>query len=108
MSFIEIYDARELWVGEMIGLAVAGQKVLLLNVDGEIHAYEDRCAHQAVPLSTGELKGCKLRCGAHHWEFDARTGCGINPKAARLKKLAVRCENDAVYVDLERGTAHAR
>jgi len=37
-------DLRE---GELTGIEVAGKKLILLNVDGEIRAFEDRCPTSA-------------------------------------------------------------
>ena len=64
-----------LWEGELTGIEVAGKKLVLLNVDGEIRAFEDRCPQ----LSEGDIDGRTLTCAVHLWEFDAVTGEGANP-----------------------------
>jgi toluene monooxygenase system ferredoxin subunit len=84
----------DLWVGDLVGVEVAGHPVLLINLDDEVRAYENRCPHQATPLSEGELDGELLTCYAHLWEFDARTGQGVNPATACLRQYAVRVEDD--------------
>jgi len=91
----------DLWAGEMLGVCLDGRRILLIHVDGEIHAYEDRCAHLGVALSGGRLEGCVLTCAAHEWRYDARTGRGINPKTAALRRFPVRIEGDAIWVSLE-------
>ena len=68
-------DLRE---GELTGIEVAGKKLVLLNVGGEIRVFEDRCLHLSSRLSEGDLDACTLTCAAHLWEFDALTGQGIN------------------------------
>lgn len=72
---------EQLWEGEMIGVRLAGADVLLVNLgpDG-IHAYDNRCPHAGSRLSDGRLSAANLRCGAHLWEFDVRTGEGVNPR----------------------------
>jgi toluene monooxygenase system ferredoxin subunit len=77
--------------------------LLLVNVEGAICAYEDRCRHKGVRLSEGRLDGFVLTCGAHGWQYDARTGCGINPEAVMLPKSAVRIEGQDVLVDVPEG-----
>ncbi len=65
----------------------------------------DRCAHQGVALSEGRLEGATLVCRAHGWSYDARTGCGINPRSARVTRFPVRIEGGVVLVDVAPGTA---
>lgn len=91
----------DLWSGEMLGVCLHGRRVLLIHLDGEVHAYEDRCAHLGVALSGGRLAGGVLTCSAHEWQYDARTGRSINPKAIELRRYPVRIEGDAIWVDLE-------
>jgi toluene monooxygenase system ferredoxin subunit len=91
----------DLWDGEMQSCPVGGRQVLMLKLDGVVHAYEDRCAHQGVPLSEGELEGGVLTCRAHHWQYDASSGRGVNPAAACLKALPVRVEDDCILVDAD-------
>ena len=97
----------ELWEGEVRGVDLGGVNVVLCNVDGELFAYEDRCPHLANALSDGVLQQNTLRCAAHEWEFDARTGQGVNPQAARLKPFPVRLDNDRIFIALPPGSALA-
>lgn len=101
MSFVKVARADDVWAGEMAGFRVGGRRVLLVNACGAIRAYDDRCAHQGVPLSTGRLEGRRLVCSAHEWTYDACTGRGINPCRARLRALPVRIEGGDVLVDLD-------
>jgi nitrite reductase/ring-hydroxylating ferredoxin subunit len=96
----------DLWEGEVRGVNLGGVDVVLFNVDGELFAYEDRCPHLANPLSHGVLNNSTLRCAAHEWEFDARTGQGVNPQAARLKPFPVRLDNDRIFIQIAPESAH--
>ena len=84
----------------MLGFVVAGRKVLLINLDGTIYAYEDKCAHLGVPLSHGHLRGAHLTCRAHRWEYDLCTGRGCNPATARLRAFAVKVDHGDILVDV--------
>ena len=86
----------------MVTVAVGAVDVLLCNIDGEVFAYEDRCPHLANPLSKGALDAHVLTCAAHEWTFDARTGNGVNPAAACLRRFPVRLDGDTILVDLDR------
>jgi toluene monooxygenase system ferredoxin subunit len=86
----------DLWEGDMAGVTVAGKEILLVNVDGEVRAYENRCPHQAWKLSDGDLDGCQLTCVRHMWEFEVLTGHGINPEDARLKPHQCEVDGDGI------------
>jgi toluene monooxygenase system ferredoxin subunit len=108
MTLRKVGTLDVVWRGEKAGVAVDGRPVVLVNVDGEICAYEDRCLHKGVKLSEGRLDGAVLTCAAHGWEYDARTGRGINPEGTVLPRYPVTIEGDNVFVDIpEAGTGGA-
>jgi nitrite reductase/ring-hydroxylating ferredoxin subunit len=54
---------------------VAGQEVLLINREGEIHAVGNRCPHMQARLENGEVtKDGFIVCPRHHSIFDLGTG----------------------------------
>lgn len=95
-QWVDALPADDLWEGDMAGVTVEGTEVLLLNVDGDIVAYENRCAHQQQKLDEGDLDGRTLTCLHHMWSFDAATGEGINPSNAKLTALPCRMGRDGV------------
>jgi nitrite reductase/ring-hydroxylating ferredoxin subunit len=97
-GFQRVCDEDELWDGEMAAFDVAGEPVLLVRLDGRYRAFPDSCPHQSVSLAEGTLEGATLTCRGHLWQFDARTGRGINPAAARLLRYAVKIEARGVWV----------
>jgi toluene monooxygenase system ferredoxin subunit len=90
----EAYALDDLWEGDMEGVEIAGHKVLLVNADGEVRAYLDQCPHQAWKLSDGDFDGKKIVCSNHSWEFDADSGCGINPRDAELTRYPCMVNSD--------------
>ena len=92
-----------LWIGEMVGVEVDGRRVLVVNVDGDICAYEDRCLHKSLPLSQGKLVGTRLLCRAHEWQYDARTGQGINPAGVALRRYEVQFDEGEILVKVDVG-----
>jgi len=100
-EWTQAMELDELWEGDLAGMRVGTANVLLINVDGEVRAYENRCPHQAWPLDEGDLDGRELTCANHHWVFDALTGKGINPDDANLTSFPVKIdENGMVWVAL--------
>src|SRR5262245_49227227 len=80
----------ELAPGEMKRVVVAGQRVLLANVDGAFHALRDRCGHQNAPLSKGKLAGDVVECPLHFARFDVRTGKALSsPDFSRVARPPV-------------------
>jgi toluene monooxygenase system ferredoxin subunit len=108
MAFRRVMALAELWQGEMVAHVVDGKKVLLLRLDEGaapgVHAFEDRCAHLGVALSQGRLDGTTLTCSAHHYQYDARTGQGVNPKNLCLVAFACKVEHGDVLVDVSQAT----
>src|SRR3982074_3769151 len=100
MGFRKVATLDQLWDGEMIGLEIQGQVVLLVNLAGSIRAYADCCPHLGTKLSQGSLQRNVLTCSTHGWEFDASTGQGINPKTACLESFAVKVENGDILIDV--------
>ena|SRR5579859_1655976 len=100
MAFRRVAALDELWDGEMTALEIGGQAVLLVNVEGGIHAYADSCPHLGTRLSRGSLRRNVLTCSTHGWEFDASSGQGINPKTACLVSIPVKVENGDVFIDV--------
>jgi toluene monooxygenase system ferredoxin subunit len=105
MSFQKVASLDDLWSGEMIGLEVDGNCILLINLDDQIYAYSDACPHQKSRLSEGSLDGKVLRCARHQWEFDVCTGHGVNPQNACLTTFPVAFEDRDILVDLDGSVA---
>ena len=81
----------------------AGIPLILLQLGGELFAYEDACPHERHPLSLGELEGDILTCAKHLWEFEIRTGkhiSRINRPKCDLRSFPVRTVNGVVEIEL--------
>jgi 3-phenylpropionate/trans-cinnamate dioxygenase ferredoxin component len=57
------------------------RRVAVARVDGELHAVDDLCAHEACPLSSGLLTGTTLMCQCHGSQFDIATGAVLRGPA---------------------------
>lgn len=99
-DWVEAATLDDVWEGEMYTVNLGAVDVLLCNIDGQVHAYHDRCPHLASPLSAGALRDNILTCAAHEWMFDARNGNGVNPVDAFLRRIPVRTVGDRILVRL--------
>lgn len=85
----------------MVGVEIASTKVLIVNADGDLHAYQNRCPHQAWALDEGDFDGETITCSRHQWQFNARSGAGINPADCALIRYPVTVnEEGTVCVDV--------
>lgn len=101
MTAHRVAALAELWSGDLVPARIAGPRVVVVRLGDDVHAYEDRCAHLGVALSEGTLESGVLTCSAHHWQYDAATGRGINPASACLVRFPVTIEHGVVYVEVE-------
>jgi nitrite reductase/ring-hydroxylating ferredoxin subunit len=94
----DVLEADELDDGEVVGVTVNGEDVLLARVDGEFYAIGDICTHEHCHLSDGWLEDNEVVCPCHHAKFDVRTGEVTRPPAKE--------DEPAYSVTVEDGTVH--
>jgi 3-phenylpropionate/trans-cinnamate dioxygenase ferredoxin subunit len=66
---------------------IDGDYVAIARLNGELHAFEDRCTHDGEPLAGAELEGdTSTPCGVvicprHGARFCLKTGAALTPPA---------------------------
>jgi toluene monooxygenase system ferredoxin subunit len=105
--FERVCTTDDVWEGELMPFDVAGRRIILVNLDQRLHAFDATCPHQEHSLCDGSLEGYVLTCPAHHWQFDVRTGQGVNPTGCRLKSYALKVEALDVFVDIQQAVDEA-
>jgi 3-phenylpropionate/trans-cinnamate dioxygenase ferredoxin subunit len=50
------------------------QGLAIFNINGTIHAIDEKCPHQGSSLMAGTLRGTTLTCPVHGFRFDVTTG----------------------------------
>lgn len=88
--------------GEMKRVDAGGQPICLVHADdGNWYALEDRCSHEATPLSEGWLEGCEIECPLHNSIFDISTGKALSlPATESIRVFAVAVDGDDLVLDL--------
>ncbi len=56
-ELLKVAQADELSPGQARRVKVHGERLALLNIDGNFYGLEDTCAHQGGPLSEGAVAG---------------------------------------------------
>jgi nitrite reductase/ring-hydroxylating ferredoxin subunit len=97
-----VANAADIPPGGLRRVEVDGQALCLAHVQGGgFHAIEDRCTHEDVELSDGELLGDEVECPMHGSLFNVITGdvCGL-PADIPVKVFKVDRDGDELFVDL--------
>ncbi len=101
VHFVRAMSLSDLQPGTMAGVELEGTKVLLSNLDGEVHAVSGVCTHEEYDLSQGFILDGAVVCTLHLSQFDLKTGEVYNPPATLpLRVLNVKIEEDAIFVEV--------
>ena len=103
MAELDVCPVDELPPGS-VKIVIAGDiAVGVYNLDGELHAIEDRCSHDDGPLAEGEFDpeaGVAI-CPRHGSQFDIRTGRALTlPAYLPVDTFPVRVDDGIVKVDV--------
>jgi nitrite reductase/ring-hydroxylating ferredoxin subunit/uncharacterized membrane protein len=79
--------------------SVHGLGVLLVRLDGRVHAIADRCSHRGCSLHEGELVGDAVECGCHGSRFRLADGTIVQgPATAPQPVFEVRSHGGTVEI----------
>ena len=78
--------------------------VVVVNVDGDIRAFQGICSHEYFELDKGFLTRDSLTCALHLSRFDLETGDALDPPAELpIVRYPVVIEGDRVLIDVPEG-----
>lgn len=98
-GFVAVAAADDLADGQMIGVEIDGERVLVAKVDGAFYAIGGICTHERANLDDGALYDDVVYCPLHYSAFDIRSGAVLGPPADRpTPTYAVRIEDGKVLV----------
>jgi toluene monooxygenase system ferredoxin subunit len=99
-DWTDVATLDQLWEGDVLEVTVGADAILLAHLPGgELRAYQGVCPHAEFALAAGELdEAGVLTCAGHSWEFDLRTGKGVNPSDCQLYEFPVRLTGDQISV----------
>lgn len=94
----------EIALGSAKGFCIEGERLLVLNQDGQFLAYRNRCPHLKIPLEWQEHDFfCKdtdlLRCATHGALFLPESGlCVSGPCAGQtLEPVTIALREDGIF-----------
>lgn len=99
---VRVASADEVPPDTLKAVATDVGPVVLVNLDGDIYALEDRCSHQDYPLSAGELEDGQLECAFHGARFDVCSGRATQlPAVAPVRTYPVEVHDGEVFIRLD-------
>lgn len=77
--------SADLEPGTSTGTRLQGRELVVWRDDaGVAHVWEDRCPHRGMRLSFGFVRGDRIACLYHGWQFDAGGICRFIPAHPQL------------------------
>jgi anthranilate 1,2-dioxygenase ferredoxin component len=77
---------------------INGWHVLVVKTDTGLFAINDRCTHQASPVSTGRIRRGAVMCPLHGARFEVETGRCIGGTYKSLRTFPLRIVDGMVEV----------
>lgn len=82
---IPVALSRDVPPGTSIGVRVDNAEyVVWRDADGKVHIWEDRCPHRGMKLSLGFVRGDRIACLYHGWEYGTDGRCQKIPAHPEL------------------------
>jgi nitrite reductase/ring-hydroxylating ferredoxin subunit/uncharacterized membrane protein len=86
-KFTAVMNDADLKERKPVRVDVEGVAVLLVRLDGEIHALTNTCTHLGGPLNEGEMEGDTIRCPWHGSRFCLTDGAVVEGPATFPERL---------------------
>ena len=100
-TWVKVADLSECPPGTLLDVEAGRESIVLANIDGELYALQDRCSHQDLPLSDGELDGDRLECLYHGARFDVCTGRAVGlPAIKPVPTYDVQVRGQEIFVQI--------
>ncbi len=102
MPWTPLAPATDFPEGSQHCLKHADHPLVVMNVNGTLHAVANVCPHAGLPLGEGERRGLTLTCPYHGYTYSIKDGRDLDdPEFGQpLKVYPIRIEGDMVQVDL--------
>lgn len=86
--------------GRLYHLEIDEQSILLVNLNNQLAAYRNACAHQGLPLHNGLLDATTgvITCPWHGWCFDATSGECYTAPSAQLESFPLQVRDGYIWV----------
>ncbi len=99
-DWVFVCPTEQLLPGEKATVWADDTPILVVNLDGELYAVEDKCTHDEFELSSGDIDPVEgsIVCILHGARFDLRDGRALcAPAYEPVAKFPVKIEHGGVW-----------
>jgi len=98
-EFVKVAETTEVPPSKMKKVAVDGEEILIVEVEGKYYAIGNKCTHRGGDLSKGSLSGRVVKCPRHGAKFDVTTGeAATGPAKKSEPTFEVRVEGKNILI----------
>jgi nitrite reductase/ring-hydroxylating ferredoxin subunit len=98
-DFVKVAESKDIGPSSMKAVDVAGEKVCIINIEGNYYAIGNVCTHMGGPLNEGTLEGFEVECPWHGSKFDVRSGQPTKPPARQpVSSYEVKMQDNNILV----------
>lgn len=99
VPFVPVCTTAEIPNGGHKAFEIEGVPILVVNLNRQFYAMQNRCTHLDYPLAGGRQMGWEIMCRQHGARFDIRTGQALGgPAVTSVAVYAVRVVEGMVEV----------
>jgi 3-phenylpropionate/trans-cinnamate dioxygenase ferredoxin component len=100
IRLVRIGSSKDVVPGQMRVFDLAGTKVNVASVGGNLYAFDDTCTHTGCSLGRGKLEGTTVTCGCHGSQFDVTSGAVLRGPARRpVRSRLVKVEGENLLAE---------
>ena len=99
-EFTKCAKVNEVTDGSPKFVTIGGNDVALFNVNGEIFACANSCAHQGGPLSEGFVEGKIVTCPWHNWKYDVSSGECLSNPSIKIANYKTKIDGDDILIEV--------
>lgn len=74
------------------------QVVAVFRYEGRLYAMDNACAHEDGPIGEGAIRGARVQCPYHDWEYDFTTGACLTDPERRQTCWKIREEGGTIFL----------
>ena len=98
-DFVNVVESKDIGASTMKAVDVAGEKVCIVNIEGNYYAIGNVFTRMGGPLNEGTLEGFEVQCPWHGSKFDVRTGEPTKPPARQaVSSYEVKIQDNNILV----------
>jgi len=98
-GYVKVGQLSDFPRGKLSKVQVGSEEVLVVNINGTIHAISNTCTHRGGPLNEGELEENRVICPYHGGQFDVTTGKAVSPPPTKDEmKFDVQVQGSSVLL----------